>query len=59
MKITDKDAINRILVITLSNIGDIVLTTPVLSVLRKRFPYAGIDVLGGPNGKEIFSDIRL
>jgi heptosyltransferase-2 len=55
MKIKDKDAIKKILVITLSNIGDIVLTTPVLSVLKREFPAARIDVLCGPNGKEIFS----
>jgi len=56
MKIKDKNAVKKILLITLSNIGDIVLTTPVLSVLRREFSGAAIDVLCGPNGKEIFSD---
>jgi len=56
MKIKDKAKIKRILFITLSNIGDIILTTPILSVLKKEFPQAKIDVISGPNGKEIFSE---
>lgn len=55
MKIKDKSKIKRVLFITLSNIGDIILTTPVLSVLRREFPAAAIDVMSGPNGREIFS----
>lgn len=54
MKIKDKGKIKRVLFITLSNIGDIILTTPVLAVLKKEFPQASIDVISGPNGKEIF-----
>ena len=50
----DKNEIRRILVITLSNIGDIILTTPVIRKLSKEFPGARIDVMIGPNGKEIF-----
>lgn len=46
--------VNRILVITLSNIGDIILTTPVIGALAKTFPDARLDVMVGPNGKEIF-----
>ena len=53
MKI-DKSEINRILVITLSNIGDIILTTPVISTLLKEFPKVRIDVMVGPQGREIF-----
>ncbi|MDD5449864.1 MAG: glycosyltransferase family 9 protein [Candidatus Omnitrophica bacterium] len=55
MKIRDKEKIKRILFITLSNIGDIILTTPVLSVLKKEFPLASIDVMSGAKGAEIFS----
>lgn len=55
MKIKDKNKIKHILFITLSNIGDIILTTPVLSVLKREFPTAAIDVMSGPNGKEVFS----
>lgn len=47
--------VNRILVITLSNLGDIILTTPVISALRWKFPQAEITVLVGPKGAELFS----
>lgn len=42
------------MVITLSNVGDIILTTPVIRTLSKEFSAARIDVMVGPNGKEIF-----
>jgi ADP-heptose:LPS heptosyltransferase len=50
----DKTQVKRILVITLSNVGDIILTTPVIRVLSKEFPAARMDVVVGPSGKEIF-----
>lgn len=53
MKI-DKTKVKRILFITLSNIGDIVLTTPVMSVLCGHFPGARLDVMAGPNGEGLF-----
>lgn len=46
--------IHKILFITLSNIGDAVLTTPVLSALMREFPNAGIDVVVGPRAREVF-----
>lgn len=52
--IIDKSEIKRILVITLSNVGDIILTTPVIRALKKEFPDARLDVMVGPRGKEIF-----
>lgn len=56
----DKAQIRRILVITLSNIGDIILTTPVIRTLSREFPGSRIDVMVGPNGKDIFnSDPRI
>ncbi len=54
MPVMDKTEIRRILVITLSNIGDIILTTPVIRTLSKEFPGSRIDVMVGPNGKDIF-----
>jgi len=51
----NKTKIKRILVITLSNVGDIILTTPVTEALLKEFPSAKLDVMVGPGGKEIFS----
>ena len=50
----DKNQIKRILVITLSNIGDIILTTPVIRVLSKEFPVSRMDIMVGPRGREIF-----
>ena len=53
MKI-NRSEVNRILVISLINIGDIILTTPVISALSKEFPKVRVDVMVGPQGKEIF-----
>ena len=53
--IADKSKIKRILVITLSNIGDVILTTPVIRVLSREFPSSRIDVMTGPSGKDIFN----
>lgn len=50
----DKSKIERILIITLSNIGDIILTMPVVEVLLNEFPDASLDVMVGPSGEEIF-----
>lgn len=43
-----KGTIKRILIITLSNVGDVVLTTPAIARLRENFPDAHITVLVGP-----------
>lgn len=56
--IIDKSKVKRILVITLSNLGDIILTTPVIASLRREFPDSRIDVLVGPAGKEVFEKDR-
>jgi len=50
----DKSQVKRILVITLSNVGDVILTMPVIATLAGQFPTARIDVVVGPRGKEIF-----
>lgn len=50
----EKQHVNKILVITLSNIGDVLLTTPVIYALRKGFPKSFISVMMGPRAKEIF-----
>ena len=46
--------VNKILFITLSNIGDCILTLPVLDVLRERFPQVKVTVMVGARAKEIF-----
>ena len=50
----NKKEISRILVITLSNTGDAVLTTPVLDAVSKEFPHARIDMFLSPGIKAIF-----
>ena len=40
--------VDRILIVKLDRIGDMVNTTPVLNALRKRFPGARLDVVGHP-----------
>ena len=54
MKIDKKD-IRKILFISLSNIGDIILTTPVFMKLHETYPKADIDVVTGMAGREIFA----
>ncbi|PIQ89060.1 MAG: hypothetical protein COV72_05310 [Candidatus Omnitrophica bacterium CG11_big_fil_rev_8_21_14_0_20_42_13] len=44
----------RILFITLSNIGDCVLTLPVLDILLDKYPDADISVLASPRAEGIF-----
>ncbi|MBU1887884.1 MAG: glycosyltransferase family 9 protein [Candidatus Omnitrophica bacterium] len=44
----------KVLFITLSNIGDVILTLPVLSGLKRSFPEATTDVMVGPRPYGIF-----
>lgn len=44
-----------ILVITLSNIGDAVMTTPVLEALHRRYPEAAIDLVADRRSSEVFT----
>ena len=50
----EPEEVKKILIITLSNIGDVVLTLPVLGVLKREFPRAEITVMVGANAKELF-----
>ena len=45
----------RILLITLSNIGDAVMTTPVMTALHERHPQAVMDIVADARSSEIFS----
>lgn len=49
-----KSAVNKILFISLSNIGDAVMTTPVLQALHELYPDAVIDIVGDQRSSEIF-----
>lgn len=54
-------SVKKILVVTLSNIGDAVLTLPVINALRAQYGgEAEIDVVAGPRSAEVFiSDPRI
>ena len=55
MKKNSKDKnVKRILFITLSNIGDAILTTPTLESLHLKYPNAVFDIVGDKRSKIIF-----
>lgn len=47
--------IKRILLVTLTNVGDAILTLPVLDALARNYPGARIDICIGPGTQDIFS----
>jgi heptosyltransferase-2 len=49
-----KNKIHKILVVTLSNLGDVILTLPVFQSLVSRFPNAKLHVIVGAGGREVF-----
>jgi ADP-heptose:LPS heptosyltransferase len=59
---TDKKALSerkmKILFVTLSNIGDVILTTPVLMTLASKYPQAEVTAVVGPRAKGILEDSR-
>ncbi|MFA6379289.1 MAG: glycosyltransferase family 9 protein, partial [Candidatus Omnitrophota bacterium] len=52
----EKSSIRKILVVSLSNIGDVVLTCPVVDALIAHFPLAEISMVVGPKAKTLFDD---
>jgi ADP-heptose:LPS heptosyltransferase len=50
-----KPPTRSILVVTLSNIGDAIMTTPVLEALHRRYPDAVIDLVADRRSSEIFT----
>jgi len=48
-----KSSINKILVISLTNIGDVILTFPVIDVLRQELPSAEISIVVGPKAESL------
>ncbi len=49
----NKSEINKILVISLTNIGDVVLTFPVIDILREDFPSVKLSVVIGPKAESL------
>ncbi|MDD3375480.1 MAG: glycosyltransferase family 9 protein [Candidatus Omnitrophica bacterium] len=54
MKKLEKYKIKKILVISLSNIGDVILTCPVIDALMHRFPLSEISIVVGPKAESLF-----
>ena len=48
--------INKILFITLSNMGDVILSLPVVDYLRENFPQSKITVMTGPRTKDLLEN---
>ncbi len=53
MKKSFNTKFNKILVINLGGIGDVILSTPALRALREKYPDASISVLTSPYGYEV------
>ncbi len=58
MATIDLSKIRKIFVISTTHIGDTILTTPVISLLRERFPLSHISVMIGPNVSPFFAGSR-
>jgi lipopolysaccharide heptosyltransferase II len=52
----DLMTINKVLLFTLSNFGDVILTLPVLDALQEEYPQALITVMVGPRAAEVFDN---
>ncbi|MCM8776154.1 MAG: lipopolysaccharide heptosyltransferase II, partial [Candidatus Omnitrophica bacterium] len=50
--------VNNILLVTLSNIGDVILTTPVMMTLALQFPDARLTVVAGPRSRALLEKSR-
>jgi len=53
------DEVRKVLVVTLSNIGDVILTTPVITSVAERFPNASVTVVAGPRAKCLLENSRF
>ncbi|MBF0331102.1 MAG: glycosyltransferase family 9 protein [Candidatus Omnitrophica bacterium] len=56
-KLSKSLKVEQVLVVSLSNIGDVVLTFPVLDVVHARFPSAEVHVVVGPKAAALLSRI--
>lgn len=55
-KLSNKSEIKKILVVSLTNIGDVILTFPVIDILKKDFPSAKLSVVIGPKAESLFCE---
>lgn len=56
LKRLGKSEIHNILVITLSNLGDVILTFPVIDILKRDFPEARLSIVAGPKAETLFKE---
>jgi heptosyltransferase-3 len=49
------DPVRHILLVTLSNVGDALMTTPVMEALHARHPQAFMDLVADPRSSELFT----
>ncbi len=49
------DPVRHILLVTLSNIGDALMTTPVMEALHGKHPQAMMDIVADPRSSELFA----
>jgi len=52
--LSNKSEIKKILVVSLTNIGDVILTFPVIDILKKDFPTAKLSIVIGPKAESLF-----
>ncbi len=57
-KLSKNSSVKNILVISLTNIGDVLMNCPVLDILRRDFPQAKLAVVVGPKAQSIFKGNR-
>jgi ADP-heptose:LPS heptosyltransferase len=48
------NTVRKVLLITLSNIGDAIMTTPVMEALHAKYPRAQVDIVTDPRSVELF-----
>lgn len=53
-KLSDKDPVKEILIVSLTNIGDIIAVAPAMDVVLNAFPEANVSVIMGPKGRSLF-----
>ena len=46
--------VRKVLLTTLSNIGDAIMTTPVMEALHARYPQAQLDIVIDPRSADLF-----
>jgi heptosyltransferase III len=54
----DFSKVKKVLLIKLRHLGDVVLSTPVISVLKNRYPHLEIDMLINEEGKELVEGLE-